>query len=78
MSQEQTIFAYTEASNSSYPGYLNVKEDAEKQTVVTVRTPGLNGTQTSTLVLPDDQVDELLDALISHRYLSRQPQPTAI
>lgn len=67
--QEATVFAFTEPTGQGYPGYLNVTDRGDMTTRFTVRTRGNNGTTLAHIDLPDDQVDELLDHLISHRYL---------
>ena len=67
--QETTVFAYTESTGQGYPGYLNVTDKGDDLTRITVRTRGNNGTTMAHIDLPNDQVDELLDHLISHRYL---------
>lgn len=70
MSQEQTcVFAYTESTGQGYPGYLNVTDQGDHTTRINVRTRGQHGTVVAHIDLPDEQVDELLDHLISHRYL---------
>lgn len=66
---EANVFAFTEPTGQGYPGYLNVTDRGDHTTRFTVRTRGNNGTTLAHIDLPDDQVDELLDHLISHRYL---------
>lgn len=74
MSQDKTIFAYTEPTTppiGGYVGYFNISQNEQGKVIFTLRSNGTNPQQAS-LEIPEDQLDDLVDNLIAHFYLSQK------
>lgn len=59
----ELIYAHTQAG-PSYPGYVNLTEKCEVP-LLTVRSPGKNGTEVACLPIMPKQLLELADAIIA-------------
>ncbi len=58
------IFAYTEPTVPSYPGYINVSEQPDGSVLVTVRERGSAGTRSVSLVVPKDAMRDMAEHLL--------------
>ena len=63
----QNLFAYTEVRPEPYPGYLSLNREADGRIMLTVRTPGEQGTKVAALVVPDEELDQLAHAILARR-----------
>jgi hypothetical protein len=50
---QENLYAFTECTGKSYPGYVSLNRQPDGSITLTVRSPGNEGRDCGTIVLPD-------------------------
>lgn len=62
----KNIFAYTEASAPSYPGYISVNQEEDGRHTVAVRNRGQGGNTVAVIEMNPDELEALARGIFAH------------
>lgn len=69
----KNIFAFTETSAPSYPGYISVNREEDGRHTVAVRNRGQGGNTVAVIEMPPAELEALARGILAHLEINLVP-----
>lgn len=73
MMNRKTVFAFTETSAPSYPGYISVNQEEDGRHTVAVRNRGQGGNTVAVIDMPPAELEALARGILAHLEINLVP-----